>query len=130
MCPEHLDSEMGLCIAPSLIPNAGYGLFATRDFAKGNDIVPYTGDIILTLDDDVYWGRYVLQVKSNVYIDAKDPVNTAGFINSPRGTNKKTNCQFVYNPRTKVAWVRATKKIKAGDELLVGYSSGYWRHYG
>jgi hypothetical protein len=136
MCPQHLESIQGLKIAPSLIPNAGYGLFTTCERKRGDNIVRYTGLIVIELEpedgeeDVLYDGDYVLEVKKTyprVSIDARQSVNTGGFVNAPRGTTKQTNVQFSYDKRKQIAWVRATKKILAGAELLVGYGGGYWR---
>ena len=123
---------MGLQIAPSLIPNAGYGLYTTRSRVKGENIVRYSGQIVLELEDDdePFSGPYVLMVKKTyprVYIDARESSNTGGFVNSARGTKKKANCQFVYDSRNQVAWVRARTAIPAGTELYIGYGAGYWR---
>ena len=42
-CHTHLKSICGLKVAPSTIPNAGDGLYATRDFAVGEVITVYYG---------------------------------------------------------------------------------------
>ena len=135
MCPQHLDSVMGLRIGPSEIAGAGYGLFTTRARVKGENIVRYTGLVVLELEpdsdeEDNYSGTYVLMVKKTyprVYIDAREPVNTGGFVNSSKGSGKRNNCQFVYDARRRHAWVRARAKIDAGKELYVAYGSPYWR---
>jgi hypothetical protein len=45
-CWIHLSQLHGARIKPSLVPNAGKGLFATRDFKKGEIIGNYTGDMV------------------------------------------------------------------------------------
>ena len=44
-CWQHARATWGVRIAPSTLPDAGDGLFATRDFAEGEVIVPYGGDM-------------------------------------------------------------------------------------
>lgn len=45
-CLQHCNQHLGLTIKPSvIIPGAGCGLFATRDFRVGDVLLPYTGKL-------------------------------------------------------------------------------------
>jgi SET domain-containing protein len=41
----------------------------------------------------------------------------------------KTNCDFYIFKDGLHVGIRATKNIKAGEELLIHYGSGYWQTY-
>ena len=136
MCPQHLRRRLGLEVKESTIPHAGLGLFTTKDRKKGENICTYSGKIILEMSDsdseterEPYIGRYVLQVQNNILIDAARTDSEGRYINSARGTRKKNNVQAVWDRKKKIANIRARQKIKAGEELLMGYGSAYWRYY-
>ena len=65
-CMTHSTSLLGLTVKVSSIPDAGRGLFATRDF-------PYLGEILTKTQLDVRYGGtapYTLKVSSNIFMDS------------------------------------------------------------
>jgi hypothetical protein len=121
---EHL----GLEIKPSELPieGVGLGLFTTVERRRGDDITLYKGD----LHTEPFQGPYALQVRKNplLIIDASATTSCQGrYVNSAKGTNKTNNTQFVWSARTGHAWIRATKKILPGTELLIAYGAGFWK---
>jgi hypothetical protein len=57
-----------------------------------------------------------------IYIDAEHHgYNWVSRVNSPKGTNKRSNLYWDENGQT-----FASRNIKAGEELLIGYGSSYW----
>src|SRR4051794_9274951 len=43
---KHMKSQLSVQVKKSTIPRAGFGLFALKDFRKGQKIAPYPGKII------------------------------------------------------------------------------------
>jgi hypothetical protein len=142
MCAEHLRDRMGLEIKEATNPDWGYGMFSTVAREKGENICEYDGRIIIDManedsdEDEVppIQGPYVLQIKQfpPIYIDGARSTNLGRWVNSAKGLiingkSVKNNTQLVYNTRTKQAWVRATRKINPGEELLAAYGRNYWR---
>ena len=56
MCWQHSATVYGVKVAPSTIPNAGYGLFALRDFKAGQWIAPVTGEVISNAELEKRYG--------------------------------------------------------------------------
>ena len=122
-CWQHLKKEDHLRVKKS--PIAGLGLFATEPFAKGTNVAPYTGQIVVT-DDRNFGGDHVLGIKRNTFIDARRTDTGVGrFANARIG--QPNNAQLIYNARTRRAYVRARTDIPAGIEITVPYGAAYWR---
>lgn len=116
-------------VKASSINNAGDGLFATKDFKKGDFICWYNGVFIEppVIENGYYDSDYLLKIPgSDLYIDAEDPLSCYGrFIND--GLSKKnSNCKFIDYDDVYAAGVIATRKIKQGDEIFVSYGHDYW----
>ena len=134
-CWTHLLMHDQLRIKPSTIPGAGLGLFAGKDFKKGDRIALYTGPM---LETDKASGTYALQVvkggptSTPITIDGSSLKNTAGFANDCRSKDVKskvckgTNADFKYAAVDRECWLKASKAIKSGQEIFVPYSLGYW----
>jgi len=111
-----------------MIFEAGDGLFATKNFRNNQIILPYLGqeldyeelDRRYDYDNFNVTAPYAINSGDHV-IDAACRRGVAGYINSPRGTRLKSNAII-----TKKGIVRATRGIRAKQEILVGYSSSYW----
>lgn len=121
-------------VKKSTIPNAGKGLFTKRDIKKGERFVEYLGEIITWKECDVRAekdeGGYVFFVNRNKCIDAfHTPNELARYANDAKGLTKvkgiTNNCE--YEIHQKRGWIKATKDIKAGSEILVSYGAEYWR---
>ena len=119
-------------IRKSGIPDAGVGVFAKQPITSGRELGYYRGEILASHDFHARYAAqgytvYVLVVtdptdaNNPINVDASEHYNWASRINSPKGTNKKTNVYFHKDGR-----VFAKRNIKAGEELFVSYGSIYW----
>ena len=129
MCKRHLKMYLGLAIRPSELPvvGIGLGLFTTIDRVAGENLCVYDGKIITTPN---YEGPYVLQTHKNPprFIDSAETCSSnARFANAPRGSKKRSNAQLIFDALNGIAWLRSKTTIKAGQEIICGYGSGYWR---
>jgi len=115
----------GVRVGPSSIPNAGQGVFASRELPKGVVLGAYAGERLTLAEMDARYprgdARYVLDVRG-VYLDAADPAhsNWTRYINSPHGTRLRANVAF----RGSGSVVTA-RRIRSGEELLVSYGRCY-----
>lgn len=124
-CAQHTLQETGLYVETSGIPNAGLGLYTSRDIPKGTCITEYKGTKLSVKEfnekygDDGY-GAYALGLNRTTVIDAcKTSDCLARYICDFTGSGKKPNVKFeVDKGRVEVT---ALRKIYAGEELLVDY---------
>lgn len=111
VCPE------GLRVGRS---SAGLGLFATRDFKKGERIIEYFGKEISKAEEYSSRSKYLFEVNSRKTIDGTQRDNFARYINH----SCKPNCEpNIVRGRV---WIDATKRIKAGEELHYDYGEEYF----
>lgn len=127
-CFQHNKSIRGTEIKKSSIPSAGDGLYVTRDFKKGERIASYDGDVVTYSEyASRPVGSYGLGLSNNQVIDASSTQSSMGrWVNSPRRTKKRSNSIFEEVPGSNKGYIRATRNLRAGTEVLVGYGSGYW----
>jgi Reverse transcriptase (RNA-dependent DNA polymerase)/RNase H-like domain found in reverse transcriptase/Integrase zinc binding domain/Chromo (CHRromatin Organisation MOdifier) domain/Aspartyl protease len=128
-CHNHARTEEGLRVKASTIPHAGMGLFAERDFRRGDKAGAYSGDRVRLDVAGGTGGPYVLQVKRGVGIDAaRTNAGYGRWANDPRGSGKPANAAFrVSTADGGRACLRTTRAVARGAELLVPYGAGYWR---
>jgi hypothetical protein len=106
-CHIHLMYQEGLRVKKSNIPNAGMGLFAVKDFDKGDLIAPYSGDRLTKKQfDQRYPGndaQYVLEIKTKdkkgktqtQYIDSRNTQSHVGrYANNIRNMSKEEQKQY------------------------------------
>jgi hypothetical protein len=131
-CWIHLAQLEGARIKQSNIKDAGKGLFATRDFKKGEKIADYTGDLVLVKDgnDNEPSGNlshYILELTQVIGIDAARTNTAAGrMVNDARRTEYNNNVRFSCNQINKTAKLIALRNIKKGEEFYVSYGKNYW----
>lgn len=123
--------EKHLVVKKSNIPGSGYGLFTTMDIPKGSTIIEYKGRVTTWKDVDHKAGQnpFIFYVNRNFVIDAYNyKKSKARYVNDARGIRKvkglTNNC--VYERVGDRIFIKATKKIPAGSELLVSYGKDYW----
>lgn len=121
---EEHDEDYGVMTKRSTIPNAGNGLFATKNFRKDQVIIPYEGEKLTLAEkkrkypkDDA---KYLLQLGADSFIDAANPVKS----NLARYANHKPFAQANAKLTSK-GNITAKKAIKAGSEIFVSYGSGF-----
>jgi hypothetical protein len=130
-CWIHLSQLHGARIKSSLVPNAGKGLFANRNFKKGEVIGNYTGDIVridkLSSDKNLPRSAYILELTETLGIDAARTNTSEGrMVNDARRSGFKNNVKFSANQRNKTAKLIALRTIKKGEEFLISYGRNYW----
>ena len=131
--PSMPPEEENLAVKKSPIPGAGYGLFATRRFKKGEWITPYYGFVSKQPPQDTKYSIYLPQ--RHAYLDAPDSWNCAArFANDAEGSSKlkkENNVTFASlyskNGDERGIWLKAIRDVPKGAEILVSYGSGYWR---
>jgi len=116
-------------IKKSKIPRAGNGLYAANDFVRGDFICWYMGFLIVKnmVENNYYDSDYLLKLPNkDLYICAEDEKSCYGrYIND--GLSKyASNCRFETYTDIYSAGIKATKKIKKGDELFISYGYEYW----
>lgn len=138
----------GLKIKPSLLPfeNVGLGLFADRDFKKGEYITWYDGKENFLIrkqrkkhlqnlkhsshTKSFNWDMVVRGEKS-ARKAFKNEMGGGSFLNDPLDpffVNVKFDVSD--DPERHFIYIRATKDIKEGTELLLGYGDRYWKARG
>ena len=123
--------EKYLAVKKSLLPNAGKGLFTTKEIAKGKRIVEYKGRLQKWKDvkhEDGHNG-YLMLINRNAVINALNSKTFGRYANDARGLSKKpglrNNAEYVSEGRK--CFIESIRKIKKGEEILVGYGKEYWR---
>jgi hypothetical protein len=142
-----LPSDKHVEVKMSTIPNAGLGLFAKHDFSgpretklsrrSGDKIALYTGKLVRRQDCPerlLPTGTYVLQLNRDLAIDAADPetpglgrwANTCTAKDIRAGLCKSNNACLSYSARNPaLAFLRATRSIKKGEEIFNAYGNAY-----
>jgi hypothetical protein len=137
LCAAHLKDKWGVEIKRAKNPDAGLGLFATRQFKEGKDIVPYTGDVItLAQLQQRNHSKYVWKLSNALYLDAARTNTEVGRMANTSESGKANNADFFkHNDATKEfqawgidkqnrgyeVWLKATKTINPEEEILVPY---------
>lgn len=109
-------STPGVVSRPS--PIAGLGLFASRDFAAGERIVPYSGRMTdqpppIGSDGKVY----ALEVAPSLWLDGASGDNPARHANHAC----HPNAELAWQDREATAWLTALRAIAAGEEITFDY---------
>lgn len=115
----------------STLPGTGKGLFTKTFIRKADKIIEYKGKITNWKDADHKDGKnlYIFYVTRNHVINAADNKNMlARYANDARGFTKikgiNNNSEYV-NENNRI-FIRATRDIAPGAEILVGYGKKYW----
>jgi hypothetical protein len=129
-CHTHMRILEGLRVKTSTVVRAGSGLFAMRDFWPGEHLADYTGDeLVIRRESD--GGEYCLALSQRRAINAAATNTGYGrWANDPRGSNGGPNAEFVINPARGTGRLRATARIRKGDEIFVSYGRQYWAAFG
>ncbi|MCB1176271.1 MAG: hypothetical protein KDK36_01715 [Leptospiraceae bacterium] len=127
-------------VKPSKLPGAGMGLFANRDFKKGESLGPYKGKLLTLKECDKYeelWGHMIDitmidGVKPYAAIHPSESMPLRFINHAPITVNKikikgKNSINVEFNEINKKPFieVRAIKGIAKGDEFYLYYGSGF-----
>lgn len=131
-CPGGLGGNHLLLIGPSLIPNAGLGCFADRDYQKGEVVCEYTGTVLTTIQmlRTKEW-TFMMGLGKNrtgrrVWVDARVHLRVkARFINHHFDASKWSLNQ-TYLPDEVKCILTANRHIAKGEELYIDYGRRHW----
>ena len=104
----------------------GYGVFALETINKNKRIIDYAGELISNKQSESREDRYlskgciwVFRVNRNWSRDAAVGGNIARFINH----SCTPNCWIEVDGKTRTIWVRASRQIRKGEELVYDYNT-------
>lgn len=100
--------------------SAGLGLFAERDFTKGEFIIEYTGEPISYEESDKRGGRYLFTLNDKIVLDGTGREHTARYINH----SCKPNMEAVIENEEQIMFY-AIKNIRKGEEFTFDYGEEY-----
>ena len=135
LCWQHAGRDLGLKIAPSTIPGAGRGLFATRDLPR-NYAIRYGRPIDRLTRAEIHARYPNNQVatyglcSANRCVDGRSTQSgLARWVNAPRGTNRRSNSALTMLNTNNPWAARATltRAVRQGEEILTNYGAAYWR---
>lgn len=134
-CWQHLKSVKGLSIQKSQIPNSGKGLFAHRDMKKGELITYSKTPVSCDKIDEIYPGDMLASYayadrKKNVCWDGASTQSGYGrYANDGKVSGKGVNAKFFVKKKNgkKFLYLKLTKNIKKGTEILIDYGQEYWK---
>ena len=150
-CFQHTKAVLGVQVKTSTIPHSGLGLFATKDFARGDYIDCFSGKQLTQAELDARYGDglapYTVLARYGRYYDQRHTNSgVTRYSNSCRRRNARqqacrNNCEIINPPtgraralagrlvgrcRYPVPWLRATRLIRAGEELFTDYGDDYF----
>lgn len=99
--------------------SAGLGLYAARDFSRGETVIEYVGKRLK--GDHGKRNLYIFNVDHEWDIDGSPRWNTARYINH----SCKPNCEAV-NDDNRI-FIVAKRKIRSGEELAYDYGEDYFK---
>jgi len=104
---------------------AGLGLFAVEPIKRGTWIIEYVGKVIIGRKEveDYPENKYLFETSKVRMIDGSARSNIARYINH----SCKPNCEVdIFGGRV---FIKAIKRIEAGDELNYDYGEEYFDEY-
>ncbi|MDP1689658.1 MAG: SET domain-containing protein [bacterium] len=103
--------------------SAGFGLFATHPYKKGERIIEYVGRVLTSAEEYSSRSKYLFEVHSRKTIDGSMRENIARYINH----SCKPNCEPEIE-RGRI-FIDAIKNIKPGDEFCYDYGEEYFNEH-
>lgn len=124
--------EKFLYVKRSNLPNSGKGLFTKVSIRKGTRIIEYKGKLRKWKDVKHLDGvnGYLMYITRNAVIDALPAKHILGrYANDAKGLSKlpglRNNAEYVSEGT--FCYIEATREIRKGEEILVGYGKEYWQ---
>ena len=100
----------------------GLGLFAGKEFKKGDLIIEYIGEKISDEEGDRRGGKYLFELNDDWMIDGTTRKNTARYINH----SCRPNCYPELDEAEERVFIYAKRKITPGEELTYNYGKNYF----
>lgn len=124
-----------LYVKKSKLPNAGKGLWTNTEIKKGEVVSEYEGEKITWKEclrrneNQKDFGAYYFYVNSKNCVDAQHTLWVlARYANDAAGYARveglRNNCK--YEIKKGKPYIVATRNLKSGDEIFVGYGKEYW----
>ena len=133
----HIRTTFMLYVKKSNLPKAGKGLFVAKDIKKGEVITEYEGERLTWKQcqernekkKGKEKGAYYFYINERNCIDAEHCLWAMGrYANDAAGPGRvsglRNNSQYKIIKNR--AFIVASRNIKAGSEILVGYGKAYW----
>ena len=131
-----LQEEDYLYTALSGLPNAGQGLFTAIPLYKNEVIAIFRGERLSAAEagDRAAQGldRYFMELPDGTILDAMDVKGFAKFANDAQGSTGialRNNAVIALDDGDRVC-LRATRRIRSGEEVLCAYGKRYWKRHG
>jgi len=124
-----------LSIKKSQVPSAGHGLWAEKNFKRGEIIVKYEGEKITWKEcerrnqEQEGYGDYYFFISKTNCIDAQHTTWAQGrYANDASGLIRikglRNNARYeIINGEVVI---KASRNIKSGEEIFVSYGRSYW----
>lgn len=103
--------------------NTGLGLFANRDFKKGEFIIEYIGERMTPEEANKKGGMYLFEINSKETVDGKDRKNIARYINHSCLPNSEVEI------KNKRILIYTKKAVKNGEEFNYDYGKEYFDEF-
>lgn len=123
----------GSIVLPTTLPLENHsGLFATKQFAKNDCVLPNFGETRLKLltseEAEHSQSQYLFSLRNGIVGDPKPFKSKVGFINCcvPNTWAYAANVKVFVNFETCTIGVQAIKDINIGDEIFFTYGNKYW----
>ncbi len=104
---------------------AGLGLFALREYKRGDFIIQYTGEKISEEEANRRGGKYLFTVTDKITIDGKGRENTARYINHSCAPNAEAE----RDEDDLIVRISAKRRIMPGEEIFYDYGKEYWNEH-
>eukprot|EP01132_Coremiostelium_polycephalum_P010391 gene10391-12762_t len=103
----------------------GWGIYANKDFQRGDYILRYGG--MITLDEKMTTTNYNMMISAEGFgLDASKYRCLGGMVNhSNKFSNAESECIFEYG--CEQAIITATRFIPKGAQIFIDYSHSYWQ---
>lgn len=106
----------------------GLGLFATMPIKKGTYVVAYSGPLLnaeqcARLEDR--GNRYLFEINARWTIDGAPRSNIGRYANH----SHKANMEPMIDAKARRIFLKATRNIQPGDELVYDYGKDYLENY-
>lgn len=121
---ERTDFEVKM----SLQEGVGKGLFALKEYKKGDFIVEYTGVRIPTKIADEHKGRYLFEIDRKWTVDGEVSTNPARFINHSCDPNTEAEIEKGADREGHIM-IYAMRNIAPGEELYIDYGDEYFNEF-
>lgn len=127
-----MTNDIKLVVKNSTLPQAGKGLFTRSFIPAGTLIIEYKGRVTTwnEVKEKEADNAYIMYVNRNHVINALPYKKAlARYANDARGIGKIKGLRnnAVYATVKNRVYIKATRDIKAGEEILVDYGKSYWQ---